>query len=169
MWILTVALVSARQLRRSAVAASCLALLAAVLAFYVGKKVMCGIRCPDMPYSLNIVQLAEWDVLAVIVGAILGAIFADIGADGRRGAIAAAVAVGLLAADAYRRTDNYPAEGQVVIGFAVLAVIAVLAVAVRTPRHLSAIAAWAVPTALIGYGLVSAPDAIEQLLITGSL
>ncbi len=169
LWILTVALLSARRSRGSAITASCLALLAAVAAFYVGKKLMYGIRYPGMPYSLNIDQLREWGVLAVIAGAVLGVVFAGIGAAGRRGSIATAAAVGLLLADAYRRTHNYPSEGLVLIGFAALAVIAVLAVAVRTPRQLLEIAAWTVPAAALGYALVSAPDALEQLLITGSL
>lgn len=169
LWILTVALLSARRSPRSAVAASCLALLAAVAAFYVGKKVMYDIRYPGMPYGLSIDQLREWGVLAVIAGAALGVVFAGIGAAGRRGSIATAAAVGLLLADAYRRAGNYSSDAPVVIGFAVLAVIAVLAVAVRTPRQLLEIAAWTVPAAAIGYALVSAPDALEQLLITGSL
>lgn len=169
LWILTVALLSARRSPPSAITASCLALLAAVAAFYVGKKVMYGIRYPGMPYALNIDQLREWGVLAVIAGAVLGVVFAGIGAAGRRGSVATAAAVGLLLADAYRRADNYSSDRVVVIGFAVLAVIAVLAVAVRTPRQLLEIAAWTVPAAALGYALVSAPDALEQLLITGSL
>lgn len=169
LWILTVALLSARRSRRSAVVASCLALLAAVVAFYVGKKVIYGVRYPGMPYPLNLGEFVEWGVLAVVAGPLLGAVFAGIGAASRRGAIATAAAVGLLVADAYRRSGNHPADGQVVIGFALLAVAVVLAVAARSPRQLLAIAVWTVPAAVIGSGLVAAPDALEQLLITGSL
>jgi hypothetical protein len=164
MWILTVALLSARQRRVSAIGASCLALLAAVVAFYVGKKVMYGIRYPGMPYELNTTQLTEWGVLAVIAGTALGAAFAGIGTTGHRGAAATAAAIGLLAADAYRRTTSYSFDGPVVISFAILAIATILIVAVRTPRQLLQTAAWTLPAIALGYLLVSAPDLLESLL-----
>jgi hypothetical protein len=74
-----------------------------------------------------------------------------------------------LAADAYRRAFNYHGQAPVIIGFAAVAVVAVLVVAVRTPRQLLPIAAWSLPALIVSYALVSAPDALEQLLITGSL
>jgi hypothetical protein len=160
LWILTVALLSARQPRISAIGASCLALLAAVVAFYVGKKLMYGIRYPGMPYELNTTQLTEWGVLAVIAGIALGAAFAGIGTTGHR---STAAAIGLLAADAYRRASSYPSDGVVVISFGVLAVVAVLAVAIRTPRQLLQTAAWTLPAIALGYLLISAPDLLESL------
>lgn len=165
LWILSVAVLSAHQRRPTAIVASSLTMLAAVLAFYVGKKVMYGIRYPGMPYELNTTQLTEWGVLAIIAGVALGAVFAGIGTTGHRGAIATAAAIGLLAADAYRRTDNYPSDGLVVVSFAVVAVITVLLIAVRTPRQLLLTAAWTLPAVVLGYGLVSAPDALEQVSI----
>lgn len=137
-----------------------------MVAFYVGKKVMYGTRYPGMPYQLNTTQLTEWGVLALIAGVVLGAVFAGIGTTGHRGAIATAAAIGLLAADAYRRADNYASDGLVVISFAVLAVATVLVVAVRTPRQLLQITAWTLPAIVLGYGLVSAPDALEQVSIS---
>ena len=166
LWILTVALLSARQSRPKAIAASCLALLAAVVSFYVGKQVMYGIRYPGMPYELNSTQLTAWGVLAIVAGVALGAVFAGIGTTGHRGAIATAAAIGLLAADAYRRANNYSSDGIVVISFGVLAVAAVLVLAVRTPRQLLQITAWTLPAIVLGYGLVSAPDALEQVSIS---
>ncbi len=169
LWIVTVALLSARQQRLWAVAFSCLSLLAAVLAFYFGKMVMYGIAYPGAPYSLNYDQIEQWLVLALIAGGVLGSVFAGIGTTGRAGSIGAAAALGLLVADAYRRTSSYPADGTVVICFALLAAIVILCVAVRDPRQLFGVAAWTVPAALCALVLVSAPDLLEQFLITGSL
>jgi len=60
LWITLVALLAARQQLRPAVVRGCLALIGAVLAFYVGKKVMYGIEYPGMPYSLNGTQVMTW-------------------------------------------------------------------------------------------------------------
>lgn len=169
LWIVTVALLSARQSRAEAIVTSFLALLVAVVAFFYGKKIMYGIKYPGMPYAVNADQLLEWGLLAAVAGAILGSVFCRIGARGRAGAIGSAFAIGLLAADAYRRAINYHGQAPVVIGFAAVAVAAVLVVAVRIPRQLLPIVAWSLPALVVGYGLVSAPDALEQLLITGSL
>lgn len=169
LWIVTVALLSARRPRAEAIVTSFLALLVAVIAFFYGKKVMYGIKYPGMPYAVNADQLLEWGLLAAVAGAVLGSIFCRIRARGRAGSIGCAFAIGLLVADAYRRASNYHGQAPVVIGFATVAVVAVLVVAVHTPRQLLPIAAWSAPALIISYGLVSAPDALEQLLITGSL
>src|SRR5947209_4356551 len=54
LWIALLAMLSAGQRPRRAVVHACLALGAAVIAFYLGKKVMYGIDYPGMPYSVNI-------------------------------------------------------------------------------------------------------------------
>lgn len=169
LWIVTVALLSARQRCVQAIVTSFLALLVAVIAFFYGKKVMYGIEYPGMPYAVNADQLLEWGLLAAVAGAVLGSVFSLIGSAGRAGSIGTAFAIGLLAGDAYRRSTNYHAQAPVVIGFAAVAIVAVLVVAVRTPRQLLPIAAWSVPAVIVSYGLVSAPDALEQLLIAGRL
>lgn len=79
LWILTIALLSARHRRPQAIVASSVALLAAVVAFFFRKKVLYGIKYRGMPYSVNVDQLIEWGFLAVIAGAALGAVFAAIG------------------------------------------------------------------------------------------
>jgi hypothetical protein len=168
LWIAVLALLSARHLAREAVLQSVLALATAVVTFYVGKDVMYGIEYPGAPYSVNLQQLVQWLVLAVVAGSLLGWAFHRIGRPGRAGALATAAAVGLLAADAYRRSSNYPEDGAVLVGFAALAIAAVLAVAVRSPRQLAEVALWTVPMTAAGWVLVSAPDLLEQILITGS-
>ena len=56
-----------------------------------------------------------------------------------------------------------------VTAVAVLGIVLVLARAVRSGRELRAVAVWAVPMAVLGIVLVSLPDALEQLLVTGQL
>ena len=169
LWIALVALLSARRPVRDAVARSVLALAAAVMAFYVGKKVMYGIEYPGGAYPLDRTEIVQWLVLSVVAGSLLGWAFHRIGRPGRAGALATAAAVGLLAADAYRRSSTYHSDAVVVVGFTVLAIAAVLAVAVRSPRQLAEVALWTLPMAAAGWLLVSAPDLLEQLLIPGSL
>jgi Family of unknown function (DUF6518) len=168
LWIAMLALLCAGQRPRRAIVHACLALAAAVAAFYVGKQVMYGIEYPGMPYSINVSELTEWLVLAVIAGAALGWVFSWAGRPGPAGALATAAAVGLLIADAYRRSSN-PAEAPVVLAFAILAIVAVLWVGVRSWRQLALVAGCTVPSALVGFLLVSAPDLLEQFLITGGL
>ncbi|MFQ1003856.1 DUF6518 family protein [Modestobacter sp. SSW1-42] len=169
LWIALLALLSARRPVREAVLRSVLALATAVVAFYVGKDVMYGIEYPGQPYAVDLGELVQWLVLSVVAGSLLGWAFRRIGRPGHAGAASTAAALGLLLADAYRRSSNYPADAVVVVGFAVLAAVAVLAVAVRSPRQLAEVALWTVPAAAAGWVLVSAPDLLEQLLITGSL
>jgi hypothetical protein len=168
LWIALLALLSARRPVLEAVLRSVLALAAAVVAFYVGKDAMYAVDYPGQPYAVNLDELGQWLVLAVLAGSLLGGAFHRIGRPGHSGALATAAAVGLLAADAYRRTSNYPEDGTVVVGLAALAIAAVLAVAVRSPRQLAEVALWTLPMAAAGWVLVSAPDLLEQFLITGS-
>ena len=168
LWIAAVALLSAGQRPRRAVVQAVVALAAAVVAFYVGKKVMYGINYPGMPYSVNASDLVEWLLLAAVAGALLGWVFSWGGRPGTVGAIGTASAVGLLIADAYRRSAGYPWELSAVVVVAGLAVFAVLAMSVRSWRQLALVAGWTVPATVVGYLLVSLPDLLEQLLVTGS-
>ena len=59
---------------------------------------------------------------------------------------------------------GYPAGVPVV---AVVAALAVGGVARHVRPVLALMAAWTVPATVVGYLLVSAPDVLEQLLMTG--
>jgi uncharacterized membrane protein (UPF0136 family) len=165
LWIGLVALLSARQPPRRAMVPACLALAAAVVTFYVGKEVMYGINYPGMPYSISLSVLMEWLVLAVIAGVLLGWAFSWAGRPARAGALGTAAVIGLLLADAYRRSSTYPAEAPVVVAFATLFVVAVLFVTVRSWRQLALVAAFTGPFVMVGYVLVWVPDLLEQVLL----
>lgn len=167
LWIAMLALLSAGQRPRRAIVHSCAALAAAVLAFFIGKHVMYGIEYPGMPNAINMSELVEWLVLSVVAGGLLGWAFSWAGRPGYSGAVGTAAVIGLLVADAYRRSSNYPADAPVVGIFAVLAVVVVLCVTVRSWRQAAVVAGCALPCAVAGWLLVSAPDLLEQVLITG--
>jgi hypothetical protein len=169
LWVTLVVLVSARRPVREAVARSVLALGVAVLAFYVGQQVMYRIDYPGMPYSLNGELIAEWLVLAAVAGGLFGWLFSRVGRQDRAGAVATAAGVGLLVGDAFRRSWNYGGVDPAVGVATVVGIVVVLALGVRSPRQLALVALWTPPMAVLGVLLVSAPDALEQLLITGSL
>jgi hypothetical protein len=169
LWITLLALLCAGQRTRRAIVLSCLALAAAVIAFYVGKKVMYGIDYPGMPYSINASELVEWLVLAAVAGAALGSVFSWAGRPGRVGAMGTAAVIGLLVGDAYRRSHNFAAEVSVLEIFTAVAVVAVLCATVRSWSQLALVAGFAVPCAIVGFFVVSAPDLLEQFLLSGDL
>lgn len=141
-------------------------LLSAVVAFFYGKDVMYAVSYGG-PYDVNRSVLAQWCVLALVAGALLGWVFARIGRDGWPGAAATAFAVGLVVSDAYRRVSNYPDDASAVL---VVAGLALLAVALSSRRAVSSwlrVLALLPAAALSGWLLVSGPDLLEQLLLAG--
>lgn len=166
-WITLIAVLSARHHIVVAILRSVAALVAAVLAFYLGKKIMYGLRYPDMPYSLSTSTITTWLVLAFIVGLVLGPAFSYIGRAEQVGSLATGGAIGLLLADTFRRASNYSNDSITLIIFALIAVFVLLAVAIRTPLQLASTAAWTLPMAAVGYLLVNAPDLLQQLLLSG--
>jgi len=168
LWIVLVALLGARRAVPEAVARSVCALAAAVVAFYVGKKVMYGIDYPGMPYAVNAHDLVVWLGLALVAGTLFGWVFCHLGRDSRSGSVAAAAAIGLLVADAVRRGWGHVDDAPAMAVLAVVGTALVLAVSVRSVRQLAGVALWVVPLTLLGLVLVSLPDVLEQLLVTGA-
>lgn len=171
LWIVMVVLVSARRHVPEAVGRAVLGLAAAVLSFYVGKKIMYGIEYPGMPYALNLDEIAQWLVLALPAGLLLGWCAALIGRPTRAGTLATAALTGLLVADTYRRVaaGYWSTSSVVLVVFCVLAVALVIALGARSARQLVLVLAATPVFAVLGFVLVSAPDALEQLVITGSV
>lgn len=148
--------------------AGAVSLIAAVVAFYVGKKVMYGIRYPGMPYPLDMQQLALWCVFAVVAGSVLGWAFSWIGTPGWPGAAAAAGAVGLLVGDLGRRFLDDRLESLILLVIAALGVaLVVLRARPVAPAQWARTAVLVVPAAVLAYVVVSAPDVIEGFTLFG--
>jgi len=167
LWILVVASFSMRRSPVHAALNSTVALWAAVAAFEVGKGIVYGHEYPGMPYEVNSSRLVLWLVLATVAGPVLGLVFHRAGTAGLAGELSTAAAVGLLIGDAYRRGSSFPDDGAALLLLVVLAVPALLCATYRDPRQLLRTVAWTVPMTVCGVLLVSLPDVLEQVLVTG--
>ncbi|MGQ0773222.1 MAG: DUF6518 family protein [Pseudonocardiales bacterium] len=164
-WIVLAVALSVRQNPRHAMFRTTVELVTAVIAFYVGKKIMYGIEYPGMPYSLNMSTLGLWCILATIGGPMLGLLFFAVGRRGWHAAAATAAALALLLADVYRRASNYGDQAPVLLILATAGVVTILALADKTAPQLARTAILVAPMAVLSYGLVSAPDLVEQLIL----
>ncbi|WP_410663701.1 DUF6518 family protein [Amycolatopsis sp. lyj-84] len=165
-WIVLVSLVTTRRSSRQAVVRAIIALLSAVLAFYLGKNVVYGIKYPDAPpYGIDLPTVGTWCVLAVVAGVLLGMGFRHIGDPGWPGALATAGAAGLVLADAYRKGGFVVSDRPLLPVVSALAAAGLLLLGGRTRGQLGKALALLVPLTLIGYGIVSAPDLIEEMLL----
>ncbi|RSN60679.1 hypothetical protein DMH01_15465 [Amycolatopsis sp. WAC 04182] len=165
-WIVLVSLVTTRRPAPQAVIRAIIALLAAVLAFYLGKKVIYGIKYPDAPsYQINLPTVAIWCVLAIIAGLVLGMGLRYIGTPNWPGALATAAAAGLILADSWRLGGSVLWERPLQLVVNVPAAAGLIALGSRSRRQLGKILALLLPLTMIGYGIVSAPDLIEDVLL----
>jgi hypothetical protein len=162
LWILAVASFSLRRSPVQAALNSTVALWAAVAALEFGGGIVYGSEYPAMPYEVDSTRLVLWLVLATVAGPVLGLAFH------RAGYLSTAAAVGLVIGDAYRRWSSYPDDGAL-LALALLAVPVLLSATYRDPRQLVRTVAWTVPMAVGGAVLVSLPDVLEQVLLTGGL
>jgi uncharacterized membrane protein (UPF0136 family) len=168
LWLIVAVVVTARQPPRRAILHASVALLSAVIAFYVGKKVMYALRYPGQPYSLNYTEIGLWIVLAVAAGLGLGWAFRRIGDQGWPGAAAAAAAAGLLLGDAVHRGYRYRDDIPVVATTAVVGLVLLVVLSRHDRRRqLARAALLTVPAALGAVALVSLPDLLEQFVLIG--
>ena len=163
-WLLLVAVVSARQtLIRGALRGGA-ALLLGVVAFLYGKQIYYDILYPGpgFPYRVQPIELLFWGVLGLFGGAVLGVIASRIGRSGWLPAAASALFMGLLLADAYSwystRGDDLP------IGAAIVGVIVIAILGERTWRQLGYTALLLIPGTVVGAFLVAAPDWAQRVL-----
>jgi hypothetical protein len=164
-WVLLAAIVAARQPPARAVIRCVLLLLTAVLAFYLGKQLLYGIRYGS-GYLLDLGQITLWCLLAAAGGGLLGLAFHSLGRSGWLGAFATAAAVGILVADGARRATHYRSGTALLIVFTVAAVVTVLFLSDRSSRQLARLAALVGPLTVLGYLLVGAPDFFERSSLT---
>lgn len=129
LWILLAVAVSAGQTARRAILRTSTAVLAAIVALHLGQRLIYWIKYAGDAYAFGLRSFGLWSLLALAAGAVLGPVFARIGRSDWPGSGATAAAVGLLVADVFRRTQNYPGETPVLRTFAVLAILTVLALA----------------------------------------
>ncbi|MER7864929.1 DUF6518 family protein [Amycolatopsis japonica] len=163
LWIvLIVAVVPGMPRRRAVIRAVC-ALIAAVLAFYLGKAWIYGVKY-ESTYLIDPSTLVLWCGLAVAAGLVAGLLLDAVGRADRRGTLATAAVVGLLIGDLVRRSDRS--------GVATLAVATAIAIAfvawrgIRSPRQAAEVAVVALPMGLLGLVIASAPDFFEGLFLS---
>ncbi|MDQ6936311.1 MAG: hypothetical protein M3140_01145 [Actinomycetota bacterium] len=157
LWILLAVAVSAGQTAGRAVLRASTAVLAATVAFHLGQRLIYRIKYSGDAYAFSLGSLALWCLLALAAGAVLGPVFARIGRSDWAGSGAAAGAVGLLVADAYRRGHNWPGEAPTLLVFAVLAIVIVFIFAAVTRRQMVRTALLSLPCAVLATLLLSSP------------
>ena len=163
-WILLVAVVSARQplLRGALRGAGALSL--SVVSFFYSKQIYYDILYPGpgFPYRVQPTELLFWGVLGLVGGAVLGLIASRIGPPGWLPAAAASLLMGLLLADAYHWYDS---RGQdLPMAFALVRTVVIGALGHRSWRQIGYTAIMLIPGSIIGYILISVPDWAQQVL-----
>jgi len=162
-WILLVAVVSARQtLLRGAIRGGG-AVLISVVAFFYGKQLYYDILYPGpgFPYRVQPIELLFWGALGVLGGAVLGLIASRIGRPGWVPAAASALLMGLLLADAYRWYATW--DEDLPMGAAIVGVIVIALLGERTWRQIGYTALLLIPGTVAGAFLVSAPDWAQRV------
>ena len=162
-WILLVALVSARQtLLRGAIRGGG-AVLISVVTFFYGKQIYYDILYPGpgFPYRVQPIELLFWGALGVLGGAVLGLIASRIGRPGWGPAAASALLMGLLLADAYRWYATW--DEDLPMGAAIVGVIVIVLLGERTRRQIGYTALLLIPGTVAGAFLVSAPDWAQRV------
>ncbi|MFJ4101714.1 hypothetical protein [Amycolatopsis japonica] len=132
LWIVLIVAVVPGMPRRRAVIRAVGALIAAVLAFYLGKAWVYDVKY-EGTYRIDPSTLVLWCGLAVAAGLVAGLLLDAVGRADRRGTLATAAVVGLLIGDLVRRSDRS--------GVGTLAVATAIAIAfvawrgIRSPRQ----------------------------------
>lgn len=154
-WILLAVAVSVGQTVRRAILRTSIALLAAIVAFHLGQRLIYWVKYSGDAYGFSLSSLALWCVLALVAGAVFAPVFARIGRSDWSGTGAAAGAVGLLLADAYRQGRSRPSEAPTLLVFAVLAVLVVLLLTAVTRRQVVRTVLLSIPCAVLAYAVLA--------------
>ncbi len=163
-WILLVAVVSARQTPLRGALRGGGALLVSVVSFFYGKQIYYDILYPGpgFPYRVQPIELLFWGALGLLGGAILGVIASRIGQPGWSGAAAAALLMGLLLADAYQWYDTW--DEALPMSFALVGTVVIAVLGHRSWRQIGETVVLLIPGTIAGYFVISAPDWVQQVL-----
>jgi len=163
-WILLVAVVSARQTLLRGALRGAGALLLSAVSFFYGKQIYYDILYPGpgFPYRVHPSELLFWGAFGLVGGAVLGVIASRIGPPGWWAAAASALLMGLLLADAYHWYHTW--DGALPIAFALAGVVVIAAMGHRTRRQIGYTAVLLIPGTIVGSVLVAAPDWAQELL-----
>lgn len=162
-WVLLGALCSGGLTFRAAAWQATLTFFLAMLSFYTVRNVILG------GYGFNKFEIMFWSAAAVAGGLLFGLIGWCLRNSLNWRAIGIAALFGLAAVDAYvqyKKEDSYSNSALWLDAFALTAI---LFYATRERVALSRVALAAAPLTMISYVLISLPDWIEKLAITGAL
>lgn len=159
LWLLVALGCAAGRSLGRAISQSSLVLIFAVPTFYISKHVVFD------SYSVDLANMVLWAVAAATGGVGLGVIGHFMVRQDWSGAAATAAASGLLLGDAYVRIHNYSFDAAARVD--VLGAALVLIFCCRSIVHLGRTILMIIPMTVVGYGLVSAPNWIQQILIEG--
>lgn len=165
LWILLAVAVSVGRTAGRAVLRTSTAVLAAIIAFHLGQRLIYQIKYPGDAYAFGLGSLASWCLLALVAGAVLGPAFACLGRSDWLGSGAAAGAVSLLLADAYRRGHDRPSEAHTLAGFAVLAILIVFALTAVNRRQIVRTVLLSVGCTALAYALFFLSSWMLELLM----
>jgi hypothetical protein len=163
-WILFVAVSSARQSMLRGTVRGGLGLMVSVVAFFYGKQIYYDILYPGpgYPYRVLPTELLFWGALGLVGGAVLGMVASRIGPPGWLPAAAGALLMGLLLADAYHWYDAW--DQDLPIAFALVGIIVVGALGHRSWRQVGGTAVLLIPGTIVGYLVTSVPDWAQAYL-----
>ncbi|SFD61615.1 hypothetical protein SAMN04487819_101319 [Actinopolyspora alba] len=167
-WVLLAVLVSARRAPRTAVPRTIVCLLGAVVAFYVGKPLLYNtVYYPDAPdIGVQVNNLVMWCVLAMLTGAVLGAVFSAIGGASWSGSAATATAIALLLAATIEETGFGLADSDLPLLLCCgCAVLLTLHLADTRDGRLRRIGVLTLPLLVAGFVLVAAPDLLQGMTL----
>ncbi|WP_134046380.1 DUF6518 family protein [Amycolatopsis arida] len=155
LWVVVGVAVSARLPTRTASTAAVVSLLAAVVAFEVGKTVIYVARYPGTTYSMSAETLAFWSVVALMIGPILGLASSTMGRGGWKGPASIATICGILLGEAIWRQLNYNmfSGTDVAVVFDLVAAVVIIALNARTAGRLGGTLASLVPATALGYAV----------------
>jgi hypothetical protein len=166
-WAVLATAVAFRQRLAPAVIASVTFLAVAVITFYIGLKVGHDIRWAGTPSQMGVPwqEMQLWLLLAAIAGGAFGLLGSNASRRDWRGPAATAGLIGLLLGEAFRRQINWGLD--VAVGVDLFLAVAVFVTAAAVNRRTWLTLALTVGTAAVGFVAVSAPDFLQQVLVTG--